>query len=117
MTRLLDAFGVTTSSTSPVGMTSGRTDKPCPSCRAIDILIEPGRGLHAAEYVCSVCGAHRGWMSREVFNFVSGCVVASLKTTGRRPEEPIVIRSKNSCSSTNKPRPQPQSQPQPQPRS
>ena len=88
MTRLLDAFGVTTSSTSPVGMTARRTDKPCPWCRAIDILIEPGRGLHAAEYVCSVCGAHRGWMSHEVFNFISGCVLASLRPPAAGPKNP-----------------------------
>lgn len=43
-------------------------EKPC--CENI-ATIGAGKGPHAAELRCSVCGNHRGWLPKQALDFVS----------------------------------------------
>jgi hypothetical protein len=45
--------------------------KPCHDNLAI---IRPGRGPHAAELKCATCNAHRGWLSKTTFEFLTKTV-------------------------------------------
>ena len=40
-------------------------------CGGIVALTGAGRGPHRASLHCSSCGAHRGWLSRKAYSFVS----------------------------------------------
>lgn len=58
--------------------------KPCHDNIAI---IAPGRGPHAAELKCAVCNAHRGWLAKSTYDFLSETV----RLFGV-PAEPFTIR-------------------------
>jgi len=59
-------------------------EKPCDDNTAI---IYAGKGQHAGEFRCAACGAHRGWLSHTMRDFI-------LETVRRfgAPVEPIVVR-------------------------
>jgi hypothetical protein len=85
MTLAPDLFGHTPPA--PMRVRLDRTvdrDKPCCSDIAI---VGPGKSQHAAELRCESCGAHRGWMPRQAFDFITA-------TAGRfgAPLEPITLR-------------------------
>ena len=48
-------------------------DKARP-CHQNIVVIRAGRGPHAAELKCAVCDAHRGWLSKFTFDFISETV-------------------------------------------
>lgn len=63
-----------------------RTDLEKPCCRNI-ATIGAGKGPHAAELRCSVCGNHRGWLPRQALDFIR-----SLAETFGNSAEPIILR-------------------------
>ena len=58
--------------------------KPC--CENL-ATIHPGKGPHAAELKCSVCGLHRGWLPQQALDFVK-TVEATIGA-----QDPIVLRT------------------------
>ena len=61
------------------------TDQIKPCCENL-ATIHPGKGPHAAELKCSVCGQHRGWLPQEALDFVN-TVAATIGA-----QDPIVLR-------------------------
>jgi hypothetical protein len=61
------------------------TDQIKRCCESL-ATINPGKGPHAAELKCSVCGQHRGWLPQEALDFVN-TVAATLGA-----QDPIVLR-------------------------
>jgi hypothetical protein len=59
-------------------------EKPCHDNLAV---IHPGKAQRAGEFRCSVCGAHRGWLSQASRNLI-------LETVRRfgAPRDPIILR-------------------------
>src|SRR5262245_21999067 len=89
--------GITTaSSTSILDLTVELPDV-CETCGASLATIGSSGGPHYGRYLCAGCRAHRRWMSRTTYRFLT-------QTVGRfgRPHEPIRITS-NSCTSTDNP--------------
>jgi hypothetical protein len=56
-------------------------------CGAIRATVGTGTGPHIASLQCIYCGAHRGWVSREMYSFIAETV----RLHGR-PTRPIIIR-------------------------
>src|SRR5262249_44702217 len=58
-------------------------------CDGATATLFPGRAMHAGELVCTKCGQHRGWLSKQTHEWL-------LKVVGQfgRPEKPIVIRDR-----------------------
>jgi hypothetical protein len=57
-------------------------------CGAPYATVCPGKGAHSGEFRCPKCGRHRGWISRETSDFISGVV-----DRFGRPTEPLVVRA------------------------
>src|SRR5690349_6995639 len=47
-------------------------EKPC--CENIAVVHARPTGVHAAELRCANCNAHRGWLRREAFEFLTEAV-------------------------------------------
>jgi hypothetical protein len=63
-----------------------RTDREKPCCGNI-ATIGAGKGPHAAELRCSVCGNHRGWLPQQAGDFLKG-----ITEQFGIPAEPITLR-------------------------
>jgi hypothetical protein len=56
-------------------------------CGASLAIIGAGAGPHCASLRCEVCDTHRGWVSRDSYNFL----ISIIEKFGR-PTEPVLIR-------------------------
>jgi hypothetical protein len=56
-------------------------------CGDITATIGAGAGPHCAELSCSGCGAHRGWLARETYDFIK-----KIESKFGCPAGPIAIR-------------------------
>lgn len=63
-------------------------DRIRPCCDNI-ATIDHGRAYHAAALRCSKCGRHRGWLSRQGFEFLT-----NLAQRFGAPAEPIILRDR-----------------------
>ena len=81
----LDLFGAS----HPSGLPFGSEVKLPTTCRcgAPHATICAGKPPHCGEMRCAKCGRHRGWVSRNTFDFVS----KTIELFGR-PTEPITVR-------------------------
>jgi hypothetical protein len=62
-----------------------RADQTKPCCENL-ASIHPGKGPHAAELKCAICGKHRGWIPQGALDFVK-TVAATIGA-----QDPIVLR-------------------------
>jgi hypothetical protein len=96
MSTQLTMFGSTVSSAAVIGL-AVMLPRPC-CCGAVVATIGSSAGPHHARLQCAGCETHRGWLSRESYEFIAGVV----EEFGR-PEQPITVRFKNSRTSADKP--------------
>jgi hypothetical protein len=93
MTAQPDMFGVTPHSTSPlVGLVvqlQRTIDRPC-DCGDTCVTIGQPAEPHVAALFCTCCGKHRGWLPKQVINFLTQ--IANVFGTS---SSPIVIRDSN----------------------
>jgi hypothetical protein len=85
----LTLFGSTVPSTSILEL-AVRLPRPC-WCGSVVATIGSSAGPHHARLQCAGCNVHRGWLSRDSYEFI----VAVVDEFGR-PEQPIAIRFNNS---------------------
>jgi hypothetical protein len=81
----LDLFNAPSSNGAPIG-SEVKLPTAC-ACGAPHATICPGKPPHCAEMRCAKCGKHRGWVSRNTFDFIS----KTIELFGR-PTEPITVR-------------------------
>jgi hypothetical protein len=55
-------------------------------CHANTAILAPGTGPHAAALICSVCGSHRGWATKQTVNFIE----RTFRMFGRGDALPII---------------------------
>jgi hypothetical protein len=72
-------------SISPMGL-EVKLPRTC-KCGAPHATICSGKGPHCGELRCAKCGSHRGWVSRETFDFI-----AQVVDRFGPPTEPITVR-------------------------
>jgi hypothetical protein len=92
----LTLFGSTVSSTSVLEL-AVRLPRPC-WCGSAVATIGSSAGPHHGRLRCAGCETHRGWLSRESYEFIA----AVIDEFGR-PDQPITIRFKNSRTNANDP--------------
>ena len=90
-----DLFGSTVGSTSLTGLEMV-LPRAC-RCGATLATIGSSAGPHHASLKCG-CGAHRGWVSYETHQFLTGII-----DTFGRPDQPVTVRFKDSRISANNP--------------
>jgi len=61
-------------------------DRERPCCRNV-CNIGPGKGPHAGELLCSGCGRHRGWLSKETAKWIAAVV-----SKFGAPTAPMIVR-------------------------
>jgi hypothetical protein len=94
MTAQLAMFPSTVSSASVIGL-AVKLPRPC-WCGSMVATIGSSAGPHHARLQCAGCETHRGWLSRDSYEFI----VAVVDEFGR-PEQPITIRFPNSHNSAD----------------
>jgi len=85
MTNVVDLFGNPTAVGIKVKL--ARDFDGTNPCHGNIAVIYPGKAQHAGEFRCAACGAHRGWLSRAMRDWI-------LETVSRfgAPSEPIIVR-------------------------
>ncbi len=89
MSAQLTLFGSTVSSTSVLRL-EVKLPRTC-WCGAAVTILGSSAGPHHARLECIRCGVHRGWLSRDSYQFI----VAVVDKFGR-PDQPIAVTFKNS---------------------
>jgi hypothetical protein len=56
-------------------------------CGCTTALIGPGNGAHPASLICDSCQAHRGWVSRSIYGFISDVIARFGRLT-----TPVIVR-------------------------
>ena len=63
------------------------TDRPCRSCGATLVVVGEPKGPHLAALYCTGCDRHRGWLSKQVADFL----IETVRLFGA-PDVPLVVR-------------------------
>jgi hypothetical protein len=91
MTAQLDMFCSSAANTSRLIGLKVRLDRPIdrerPCCRNI-CTIGAAKGPHAGELICTDCGQHRGWLSKNTARWIESVI-----TRFGAPTTPIVVRA------------------------
>jgi hypothetical protein len=96
MSAQLDMFGSTVGSTSLTGL-EVVLPRPC-GCGAAIAAIGSSAGPHHARLKCAGCDGHRGWVSYETYQFLTGII-----DEFGRPDQPVAVKFKDSRSSADNP--------------
>jgi hypothetical protein len=64
-------------------------------CGSTEAIIRTGKGPHVGSLICTGCGKHRQWISKESYGAISEFVAEIIRITGEQPAE-IIFRPRHS---------------------
>jgi hypothetical protein len=85
-----DLFPETVAAADPLIGRTVKLDRPH-LCGSTEAIISTGKGPHVGSLICTGCGKHRQWISKESYAAISEFVAEIIRLTGEQPAE-IIFR-------------------------